>query len=355
MKRTFSIIVVQLILVLIPVYGVIQQLRNEVFAMAGTAGTDVENIREYMNEDKESLIHDGKTVFSDAGYGYSADVHITSSALKGCMPYFVVFAVSEIVAGIGTYLSCRKENREKIQLEMENDRLRSENGRLNIQMTRMSEGMGRYEENLYHQLKTPLTGLQLCLEQMEGNEDVLSAAHMETDKITRLVTLLLKERQLNAGKVRFSFELCDVIHLLHEACESLQPQIKQKKCETDYEIDESNLEISCDETWLRECFVTLMENAVEHGKGKVRIILKRQDNRCLIRFVSIGTSLNEKEIPLLFERFHSTSSGHFGIGLHMAKMIVENHHGRIRAYNSEGNAVFEIRLPILNGAQAYIQ
>ena len=113
--------------------------------------------------------------------------------------------------------------------------------------------------------------------------------------------------------------------------------------------------MKCDDVWMKECLLTLIENSLNHGNADVEIKCENVDTFFNIQVMTKNTLIDEAVLPHLFERFYTNDSQHFGIGLHMAKLIVEQHHGTLSVYNDfdHTQVVFEIHLPILSGKEAY--
>ena len=85
-------------------------------------------------------------------------------------------------------------------------------------------------------------------------------------------------------------------------------------------------------------------------KVKVYVTLRQGENKAVIIIEDDGYGFNEEDIPYLFERFYSSkdihATKHYGIGLNLAKLIIEGHYGKITAYNREkGGVGFCIELP----------
>ena len=107
-----------------------------------------------------------------------------------------------------------------------------------------------------------------------------------------------------------------------------------------------------------QAFENVIKNAIEHTaeESNVQVSLSLQGLCINIQIEDEGEGIPDEELPFLFERFcrgNGMKKG-YGIGLSMAKDIIQSHHGTINVGNREsGGARFLISLPILNGAEAY--
>lgn len=101
--------------------------------------------------------------------------------------------------------------------------------------------------------------------------------------------------------------------------------------------------------------MTLIENSLSHGNDDVEIMCENGNAFFNVQVITKNILIDEAILPHLFERFYTDDNQHFGIGLHMAKLIVEQHHGTLSVYNDFDytQVVFEIHLPILSGKEAY--
>ena len=118
--------------------------------------------------------------------------------------------------------------------------------------------------------------------------------------------------------------------------------------------DLEELSLYCDAKWLYEAFSCLIENCVDHNKANtpVTVRMKTSEDKVVVLIEDEGDGFRKEDIPYIFERFYSVekagSVGHYGIGLNLAKMIIEEHYGKVSAYNKEsGGAGFKVELPIL--------
>ncbi len=332
--------------------------KNEFFYFLGNENITVSDIQNYMQDhERAQNIQTGKKKLENSGYASSGDFYITQKVCEKILPVFgIVLLVEGVICASLIYFN-RKDENQKNQLERDNRELRNQNQNLEKHLINDKEQMQQYEENLYHQLKTPLTGLKLCLETIKvdpQDQNSIDMAQEEAEKMSNMITLFLKDRKMSANQIRFYFAEQDCILMMQEAMEVVKPLAIQKNKGIHLETDLTSMIIKCDETWLKESLITILENALEHGKDDTLIIIRKQAQLILIQVITTGM-ISEEEITHVFERFHTTNSEHYGIGLHMAKMIVENHHGSLKTYNiqSENKNVFEIKLPILSGSHTY--
>ncbi len=205
-----------------------------------------------------------------------------------------------------------------------------------------------YVENVAHQVRTPLTNAMLNIalvydKQSESDKKILDECTYHMERVNKLMERLLKIGRLEAGKVEFAKEKGDVAKLLTDLARQYPKQVKTEL---------SEVELYFDYEWLYEAFSCLIENCLDHVGAEcvVQIRLSATDKLAVITLEDNGDGFKKEDIPYLFERFYSSeklkATGHYGIGLNLAKLVVEQHFGRISAYNCpEGGAGFLIELP----------
>ena len=212
--------------------------------------------------------------------------------------------------------------------------------------------------NIAHQIKTPITALSLSLQALDGTDlpqgaaqtgrQVKSQMRRQLERLTRLEEALLLLSRLDAGTLTFQREKTDVYTLLVLAAENLQELLHASGTVVDIP-EQREMAITADLDWTMEAVMNLMKNCMEHAPGGI-IHCSYEQNPLYteIRIRDEGPGFDREDIPHLFRRFYRgkhASEGGIGIGLALAKEIIEGHNGTIRAKNMpEGGACFEIRL-----------
>ena len=213
-------------------------------------------------------------------------------------------------------------------------------------------------EDISHQLKTPLTALMLTNDILKSNdlskEELNKFLNKETKELERmewLITTLLKYSKLDSGSVTLKKETIKAYQIIESALEPLSIQIELKNIE----IIKNNLNfnLNCDINWTKEAFTNILKNAVEYLDNNGTIIITGENNP-LYKSIIIrdnGKGIKESEIKNIFKRFYSTNSSKnsIGIGLNMAKLIIERQNGMIEVTSEEGKyTTFRIIFPKKN-------
>lgn len=230
------------------------------------------------------------------------------------------------------------------------------------QSRRREEQTTRFVENMAHQMKNALTALQIQLDLLSLHispevQSSLEKSQACMERLTNEIERVLKSSQLAAGKINMEFEVFDLPRELALCVERLAP-LADSKGVSCHITGPEQLTLSADSFWLSEALENLMKNAIEHTAENTRVTVRISDHgrKAAVRVEDSGSGILPSELSELFTRFHrgSVSKAGYGIGLSMAKDIIEAHHGALTAGNRpEGGAWFEAVLPQICGAKTY--
>ncbi len=192
--------------------------------------------------------------------------------------------------------------------------------------------------DISHQLKTPLAGLRLYCE-MEHAVNPTDYTEKELrliGKMESLISQLLKLEKIKSDAYEMDFRFYDINQIANEIINDFKAVYKTKS----YNVTGGG-KLRCDKTWMLEAISNLVKNASEHtaDDGKIYIAIKDSEKSIIITVSDNGGGVPEKELPMLFTRFHKTENAlpdSAGIGLAITKAVVEKHHGTISAENREG-------------------
>ena len=197
-----------------------------------------------------------------------------------------------------------------------------------------------YIEDISHQLKTPITSIRIQTELLleENQNEKLYAIEHQIQRIQLLVNDLQTIALLNSHNIQYCFKEYDLEMLIDEIEEDLDylnPQIHLNE----------NIKLLCDEKWFIEALENIIKNCLEKNSTPLSIFVYENKTTLKMIIQDQGNGFKEKDLPFLFQRFYrGENSKGTGLGLYIAKEIIEAHHGFIKAYNQQG-ACFEIVLP----------
>ncbi len=215
-----------------------------------------------------------------------------------------------------------------------------------------------------HELRTPITSLKLQLQMAKrslagvpGRELPLSRilAMVESSigqigKLTALIDDLLDFTRISGGKLAYRFESADLGQILREVLERLDDQIHDAGCELRF-LDPGPIPLIFDSGRLDQVIVNLVTNATKYGAGHPIVVSGGMGSEgAWIQVQDFGIGIAVQDQPKIFNRFErAVSHGHisgFGLGLFIARQIVEAHGGEIQLESELGRgSCFTVKLP----------
>ncbi|MGB9834638.1 MAG: ATP-binding protein [bacterium] len=214
--------------------------------------------------------------------------------------------------------------------------------------------------NVSHELKTPISSLKIMLETLlqepipspEVQRDFLQRSYKEVEYLQSLIEALSRLSLIESGKASFDLQVSDIRGLLKELHDSLRERAVEQGIDFQLELPEEPLSVKADFLSLREAFLAILDNAFKFTpQGRmVQIQAQRQGDWVTVNFRDQGVGIAKDDLPRIFERFYKADKGRgtvgFGIGLSLAKHIVESFSGSISVISEEGKgALFIVRLP----------
>ncbi len=222
------------------------------------------------------------------------------------------------------------------------------------------EQLRRFTSDASHELRTPLAAIrsvgEVGLQKDGGREeyrDIVGSMLEETNRLTRLVDALLTISRADAGQIDLQRAPIPVLDLLRESTELLEVLMEEKKQRLILDGD-GEATIEGDRVFLRQALVNLVHNAVKHSPmgGSISVSAWKKADFVELQVADSGPGIALEHQGKVFDRFYrvdpsrSRDAGGAGLGLAIAKWVVEAHGGEIRLRNAAaGGCVFGIRLP----------
>lgn len=210
--------------------------------------------------------------------------------------------------------------------------------------------------DISHQLKTPLTSIRIMLDNISDNpdmpqeirEDFIQDISKQVEHMRLLVISLLKTAKFDAGTIKMENEEIDAKKLIDSVINNLAILIEIKEIEVITKIDEKAIFIA-DYKWQQEALTNILKNAIEHSqpKSNIYIIVENTSIFLKIKIKDEGQGIEQKDLKHIFERFYKAKNCNedsIGIGLSLAKTIIEQNNGYIKATSEVGKGtLFEIK------------
>jgi len=231
-------------------------------------------------------------------------------------------------------------------------RIREQNAALKKEKENLADSLA----DIAHQLRTPLTSVNLILSLLENNPEETERRELlqETEELLAqmdwLITSLLKLSRLDAGIAVFRSGPVDVRGLIDAALRPLLIPMELHSIALRTEVPEG-IEIQGDSDWMAEAIRNILKNCMESAgdNGTITVVCHDTPIFTEIRIHDRGKGFSKEDLPRLFDRFYrgkSTQTAGYGIGLSLCKTIVSRHGGTVTAKNHpQGGAVFCLRFP----------
>lgn len=210
--------------------------------------------------------------------------------------------------------------------------------------------------DISHQLKTPMTSMMVMTDILrderlpfEKRQEFTAAIRSQLERMEWLLTSLLKMSKLDAGTIQFKSEDVQTAELVRKAVEHLQIPMELKNQQLIIEIPEEQ-RINCDIQWTAEAISNIVKNCMEHTQENGRILIYCEERGLYLQLVieDNGEGIEPEDLPHIFERFYkgkNAGKDSVGIGLAMAKYILNIQNGQIEAESEKGvGSRFFIRL-----------
>jgi len=209
-------------------------------------------------------------------------------------------------------------------------------------------------EDISHQLRTPLTAILIYIDNILDNpnldnkkkEEFLRKIKRESYNMKKLIELILKLSRLEVNAISFDRKENSISNLINSCIDNVSTLADLKNI--NIKTNGTDFLLKCDYSWEVEALTNILKNAVEHSFDDSEILICYEDNKIYskIEIINYGDNISNSDLRHIFERFYkgeNSKSDSFGIGLSLAKTIVENDNGKIIVDSINNKTTFTIR------------
>ena len=349
---------------------------------------DVSALIEVMNDEKSYSKADAEELRSR--YGLYADVAALPSVEKLRAQLTLQSVVTLILASgavLLVFLLYLRRRRQKIELltdymeqismgrydmdlrdnsEDELSNLKNQLYKLTVMLreqaktaTTQKEALAESVSDISHQLKTPLTSAMILLDNLGDNPDMdeklrirfIGEAARQVDSMKWMIVSMLKLSRLDAGMVEMENEKFSVKQMVANGVDYLSVLLDLKEISVEEKIREGSERafLYGDRRWNQEAFVNLLKNAAEHSEtgGVIRVGIESNDVYTAVSVANEGEPFTRKQEQEMFRRYYSAAgnadSENAGIGLPLAKAILERQNGYLTVASEDGWNIFTMK------------
>ncbi|MFC2141137.1 ATP-binding protein [Acidobacteriota bacterium] len=254
----------------------------------------------------------------------------------------------------------RQLQRKTLQLEEQSEKL-----------TKMDQVKSRFFANISHEFRTPITLIMGPLEQMlstcpghdREQKKKLKMILRNCQRLLRLINQLLELANFESGTMKLQSRPRNIIHFLKGIIASFEMLTDQEELDLIFHAEEEDITLYLDERKMEDVICNLLINAIKFtpAGGKITVTCTRNPTKKVnfpsgsvkISVSDTGLGIPGEKLAGIFDRFYQSESTYehyhkgFGIGLAIAKELVELHHGTINVHSTKGQGTeFVIELPL---------
>ena len=276
-----------------------------------------------------------------------------------------IVLITLVLVGILGVILVRGVKKERAQLEKIQE-LAKDLEKANVRLKALDKEKTELVSLASHQLRAPMTAIKGYISMIfEGDYgevpkvmmDPIKRIFTSTQSLVQIVGDFLDVSRIELGTMKFNFTDFDLKCLVSQIVEELKPNIEISKLEFKFESPDEKFPLHGDETKLKQVFNNLIDNSLKYTKkGSVHVSLNKEGDRYIFKVKDTGIGMQSELIPKLFDKFTRASNANeanvigTGLGLYVAKQMVEKHNGKIWA-ESEGEgkgSTFVVEIPIVS-------
>lgn len=239
------------------------------------------------------------------------------------------------------------------------DQLAAELNRMSARLASLDQERRSFLANVSHELRTPISNVQVTVEALKSGayeepelrDRFFQTIENEIKRLSQLIHDLLDLGRLEAGVTQIKQQTCSLCSLINRTVSAMEPRMQTVGVSV--QVNVVNLSLQGDPERLLQVFLNVLDNAIKHSLPNSQILISgyKEGKQAVVKIQDQGLGISERDLPRIFEQFYTTDPSRkgsgSGLGLALAKRIVEAHHGSITASSVVGQgATFTICLPL---------
>ena len=208
--------------------------------------------------------------------------------------------------------------------------------------------------NASHELKTPLSVMIAsidCIDINKKNKKWIDNLKSESDRMNNLITRLLDLSKFENNTNKEIYNINNLSKIVENRVLTFESLAFENKVLIETSI-QKNIMFKCNQNDMHELVSIIVDNAIKHSysNSKIKVNLYKEKNNIILDIINNGKEIPEEECDKIFERFYRSDksrnrdSNRYGLGLSIAKNIVNNHEGKIIAFSKNKLTTFRVIL-----------
>ena len=250
---------------------------------------------------------------------------------------------------------------DKLELRQSNelDQLALELNRMSERLASLDQERRAFLANVSHELRTPISNVFVTVEALRNgaardpkvSDRFFQNVEDETKRLSRLINDLLDLGRLEAGVTLLEKQNVQLNSLISRAVRAVESRMQNSRISA--QVNVADLQIQGDSERLLQALLNVLDNAIKHSTPNSQILITgyKQGKQAVVTIRDQGQGIKQSDLPHIFEQFYTADRSRkgpgVGLGLAIAKRIIEAHGGSITATSQFGEgACFTISLPL---------
>ncbi len=269
---------------------------------------------------------------------------------------WIVSAFLAVLALAAAVVAWRQAARA-VRLEAAHEELGERLRQQTEEIERIESSRGELVTNLSHDLRTPIANLRGYLETLDLKGEQLTAderqqylgvALRQAERLSRLVRELFEVTRLDEDRLRPKIESFSLPELIYDNVQRIRLEAEERGVETAVEVAVEHPFVKADIRLIERVLENLLNNALRFtpSGGRVTVAVRENDERLEVAVIDTGRGIDEEDLPRIFERYYQAprrggpprpAAGGAGLGLAIAKRILELHGSKIEVVSEPGS------------------